>query len=310
MKFSIIIPTFNSVQYLWDCIQSVLQQDYTDYEILVVDDGSTDTTHELCAGLTKKHLNFRYIYQNNVGPSGARNNGIRHATGKYLLFLDADDVWEGTTVLSELSKQLLTEPDVVIFGYKKADGEMNNQINRTVFSNLIVNESDQELLQMAVKEGLYTSAAWLKCVNKEFIEDNRLFFAEGKQVEDITWCLKIAIYARSIEVYPQSFYIYRFVSGSRSNTCSRQKLDDYYEAIEEGTELIKNSDREYLYHYLAYQYCILLGMAADQQDLRQKLRQFTWLLNYDAQKKVRLVHQSVRIIGYNNTCRLLKKYLH
>lgn len=87
---SVIIPTFNSANLLKEAINSVLAQTYSDYEIIVVDDGSTDHTSDIVAYYSNK---ITYIYQNNSHISVARNNGFRHSNGKYIAHLDADDIW-------------------------------------------------------------------------------------------------------------------------------------------------------------------------------------------------------------------------
>jgi glycosyltransferase involved in cell wall biosynthesis len=89
-KVSVIIPTFNRCSIITDAIESVLRQTYSQYEIIVVDDGSVDTTKET---VSKYGSNIKYIYQENAGPSAARNTGIRHAKGDLIAFLDSDDVW-------------------------------------------------------------------------------------------------------------------------------------------------------------------------------------------------------------------------
>jgi glycosyltransferase involved in cell wall biosynthesis len=89
VKVSVIIPAYNQANYLAKAIQSVLDQTYTDFEILVVDDGSTDETADIANALTDQRV--RYIYQDNQGLSAARNTGIKHSAGKYLSYLDSDD---------------------------------------------------------------------------------------------------------------------------------------------------------------------------------------------------------------------------
>jgi hypothetical protein len=88
---SVIIPAYNQGHYLAEAIQSVLNQNYADFEILVVDDGSTDNTADIANSLTDERV--RYIYQDNKGLSAARNTGIRHAIGKYITYLDSDDMF-------------------------------------------------------------------------------------------------------------------------------------------------------------------------------------------------------------------------
>ena len=90
MKVSVIIPTYNYAHYITEAVESVLNQTYKDFEIIVVDDGSTDNTKEVIRPYLNK---IKYIYQQNSGPSAARNRGIKEAKGEYIAFLDADDIW-------------------------------------------------------------------------------------------------------------------------------------------------------------------------------------------------------------------------
>ena len=91
---SVIIPVYNSAKYIADAIDSALAQTYKNYEIIVVDDGSTDNTKEIVTQYTIRHTPYvKYIYQENKGLSGARNTGIKNAKGEFIAFLDADDIW-------------------------------------------------------------------------------------------------------------------------------------------------------------------------------------------------------------------------
>lgn len=96
MKVSVIIPTFNRASFLKEALDSVLSQSYRDFELIVVDDGSTDSTRELVEGCQRSHLQsikLIYIYQENQGVSAARNRGLKAARGEYIAFLDSDDLW-------------------------------------------------------------------------------------------------------------------------------------------------------------------------------------------------------------------------
>ena len=90
--FSVIIPIYNVEEYLAKCIDSVLAQEYESYEILLIDDGSTDGTAELCDALAIEDPRICVIHQNNHGISASRNTGLNHAKGKYIAFFDADDL--------------------------------------------------------------------------------------------------------------------------------------------------------------------------------------------------------------------------
>jgi glycosyltransferase involved in cell wall biosynthesis len=92
MLFSIIIPAYNASKHIENAINSVVKQPFFDYEIIIVNDGSKDNTLEIVNKLASKYMNIRVIAQSNSGASIARNNGIRHAKGDYIFFMDADDV--------------------------------------------------------------------------------------------------------------------------------------------------------------------------------------------------------------------------
>ena len=93
MKLSFVIPTYNYARFLERCLNSVIQQEADDYEIIIVDDGSTDETADIVSNIRHKNHSreILYLYQQNAGPSVARNKGAAHATAEYLWFLDADD---------------------------------------------------------------------------------------------------------------------------------------------------------------------------------------------------------------------------
>lgn len=107
-RVSVVIPSYNVGRYLQYALQSVLAQDYHDYEVVVIDDGSTDNTREVVA---TSEIPIRYYYQKNTGISGARNAGIAQARGEYIAFLDADDVWTPTK-LSEQVSHLDGHPEI------------------------------------------------------------------------------------------------------------------------------------------------------------------------------------------------------
>lgn len=115
MKFSVIIPLYNKAPYVAKAIQSVLAQSFTDYELVIVDDGSQDRSGEIAERLLEGHNNCCLIRQENMGVSVARNNGVAVSSGDYLCFLDADDWWE-PTFLEEMSMLIVEFPDAGIYG--------------------------------------------------------------------------------------------------------------------------------------------------------------------------------------------------
>lgn len=115
MRFSVVIPLYNKAPYVAKAIQSVLAQTYSDYELIVVDDGSKDDSATIASQIIEGRQNCRLIHQENTGVSMARNNGVEVSHGNYLCFLDADDWWE-PTFLGEMSKLIEEFPEAGIYG--------------------------------------------------------------------------------------------------------------------------------------------------------------------------------------------------
>lgn len=115
MRFSVIIPLYNKAPYIAKAIQSVLSQTFTDYELIVVDDGSSDDSAEIASKVLEGRGNCRLIRQENAGVSMARNNGVAVSSGNYLCFLDADDWWDAH-FLEEIAALIAEFPDAGIYG--------------------------------------------------------------------------------------------------------------------------------------------------------------------------------------------------
>ena len=115
MQFSIVIPVYNVAPYLRECVDSVLAQNSTDYEIILVDDGSTDNSPAICDEYAEKYSQIKVIHKTNGGLSDARNFGIKKAQGDYLMFLDSDDFWNRENVLLDLHNIIKeNNPDLII----------------------------------------------------------------------------------------------------------------------------------------------------------------------------------------------------
>lgn len=119
MKISVIIPVYNREQVVSTCVEGILNTQFTDFEVLLIDDGSSDNSLSVCQKLSQKYDNVKVISQQNRGVSAARNNGIRNASGDYILFSDSDDTFF-PNALYEISKLLIHECDLLMFGLSNA----------------------------------------------------------------------------------------------------------------------------------------------------------------------------------------------
>ena len=205
--FSIIVPIYNVERYLEQCIESVLAQDYQNYELILVDDGSPDNSIDICTKYAKQYSNIVFIHKINGGLSDARNAGIKLARGEYLMFLDSDDYWEGTSILSDLEKIITENNPDVIFNYLKSvypDKIVNHYINRDKLIG-----SFQEDFQDLYQDRIYLGFAWTKIIKKEIILKNNLLFIKGRNFEDIPWSFSLVNHIKDYAIYQNCFYMYR-----------------------------------------------------------------------------------------------------
>lgn len=114
--FSIIVPVYNVEKYINKCVDSILSQTFEDFELILVDDGSPDNCPAICDNYAEKDSRVKVIHKQNGGASSARNTGLCSEKGKYILFLDSDDYWDGTNSLSKIYKKAVKNYDVIMFG--------------------------------------------------------------------------------------------------------------------------------------------------------------------------------------------------
>jgi len=142
MIFSVIIPSYNSDKTIERALKSVINQTFKDFEIIIVDDGSVDDTKEVIKKFfqNNKDIKYKYIYQENTGPSAARNNAVKNSTGKYLAFLDSDDEWHFSKLqiqyekISELSAKFISSK-YTINDFKNID---ERDIKKYLFNDFLI----------------------------------------------------------------------------------------------------------------------------------------------------------------------------
>lgn len=222
IKTSIIIPIYNGEEYLEKCVESVLAQTQREIEIILVDDGSTDSSANLIGSYERRFPFIKAIYQQNQKLGAARNAGVLVAQGKYIYFLDADDYIESTLLERCYSEAENKALDYVMFDAEVfAIGEDNeiDAMKREIYdrsqydiSNKIFS-GKQFWRDYYDKGGVYTNA-YLMYFNKEFFVKNDLFFEPGIFYEDNDWVLRVFQCADKISYLPDKFYFRRIHEGS------------------------------------------------------------------------------------------------
>ena len=212
MTLSIIVPVYNVEKYLVECLDSVLvfqDVDANDYEIILVNDGSTDGSTEICENYAKMHDQIKYIYQENQGLSVARNTGIRAAMGDYLLFLDSDDKLK-SNVLKSLQKYTDGQTQVVVGKISKFN-DNNSDVEKFPinYDQYVEIKNPTQLFNILDGNKRFWFAAVLLIVKREFIASNSLYFYPGIYHEDELWFPSVMLAAESVSLFNEDFYMYR-----------------------------------------------------------------------------------------------------
>lgn len=207
MKFSIIVPVYNVAPYLDECLASLQRQDCEDYEVLCVNDGSTDNSRAILAQWEEQLPQMKVIDRENGGLSAARNSGLAGASGDYVLFVDSDD-WVEPTLLHRLSAET-DGSDLICFACKKTtDGSFDNLIAEQTDGWSYYNHHALEARAVPFV------CVWQRCYRREFLRENNLQFREGILHEDNDFTPRVYLKARSVKVIPDVLYHYRLRDGS------------------------------------------------------------------------------------------------
>ncbi|WPO80103.1 glycosyltransferase family 2 protein [Flavobacterium sp. KACC 22761] len=263
LLFSIIIPIYNVEVYLPQCLDSILCQSFSDYELILVNDGSTDSSLEICQQYQEKFSQIILIEKENGGLSDARNTGLKAAKGDYIIFTDSDDYWQGKQVLEDLSKIISkTNPDIIIHEESRffSENDMNCKYNQR-FIKTKNGKFEDEIINL-VYHDLYVASAWDKVIKRSILIDNQLFFPVGRKSEDIEWCGKLMHYLETFSIYSKSFYVYRQArQGSITTTVSAKHIQDVYEMVKNGLDSEKSISEilnKAIENYWACNYVVIL----------------------------------------------------
>ena len=320
--FSIIIPVYQTEKYLVECIESVLKQELGDYELILVDDGSTDESPKICDQYASQFEEISVIHKRNGGLSDARNIGIRAATGKYLLFLDSDDFWSDSQFLKKLKSGIEHQDcDVMNFHYKYYYEEENQY--RDFFSpideeSLWKMNADQRF-QYLVEQNQYIASACNKAVSRRLILQNNLYFRVGITSEDIEWCARLASCSKKMGGCNLDAYCYRQREESITHTIKAENIDMLRKNIRACIRYGKlpNRSRQYkeaYFVYTAYQYGTLLfhinHLEKKERNEQRKLAEpYRYLLRYGENKKIVLLRVFSRLFGYLGMNRCLRFFI-
>ena len=227
---SIIVPIYNVELYLKECLDSIVNQTYSNLEIITVDDGSIDKSPEILLDFANRDNRIIIIRKLNGGASTARNKGLLAATGKYILFVDSDDIIEENTI-EILYERILRDQSEITLGsvtYLYPNGYRVSMFGRKGELNDI-SLCGINCFSELVKNDVFPPFVGLYLIKRNFLLSNRLFFEEGIVHEDELWCLKSLFYAKRVSLIQSSHLLYRVREGSIMNSSNMElRLRSYY----------------------------------------------------------------------------------
>lgn len=228
LRFSVIIPVFNSKRFLRKCLNSVVNQSFRNYEIILIDDGSTDTSGAICDGYAKKHDNITVIHKDNQGQIAARTDGVKKAIGEYIVFVDSDDTIEPNALEVINSKIEQYHPDGVIYESSRisAHGIIKIHSGADFKEHLL---TDKAALYREILSDSSHCAVWKKAFRKTMFTTSGFEHLYGLRIgEDFYQTMDLIANASSVLFIPDDLYNYRNNPDSilhKELKASRYKID-------------------------------------------------------------------------------------
>ena len=251
---SIIVPVYNAEKYLQKCLDSILEQTYQNLEIIIVNDGSTDNSRQICHEYEQKDSRIIYIEKENGGVSDTRNTGLDRMTGSYVTFVDSDDWLEPNYVQFLYEKLIEHQADIVVGNYTRF-----NEANSVFYFHTSADYYEKVYDNTSIISCLYDSkellnsaliVAWGKIYKKEIIANFR--FPIDRIGEDALFNLKALLDSKKVVYVNKSAYIYRVREGSLSNTWTDEWSSDAIYIIEERLSLLATLGYPLSEHRRAY----------------------------------------------------------
>ena len=312
MLFSVIVPVYKVEKYLRKCVDSILEQDFTDFELILVDDGSPDNCPQICDEYEKADSRVKVVHKENGGLSSARNEGLACAKGEYIVYLDSDDFFCDKKSLTRIAGQTKDYPDIIM--YKTAACDEKGIAFTYPIMNLVYNPKDTSLETMiskTVSGEEFQTSAWSKSVRRKVLEDNGIEFKDGLLGEDIDWYLHVIRSVSSYAMVDEYLYVYRSRPGSITKTTEIKNLKDLLWILHKWDKILGMEDLDLsLRHYLGKTYTSLLIIYAgiknkDKKVYKYEVKEMGYLLGYNLYPRTKAISVFYNIFGFDITIVIL-----
>jgi len=314
---SVIIPVYKVEDYLNRCVNSVLNQDYREIEVILVDDGSPDRCPEICDSFAKTDERVRVIHKQNGGLSSARNAGINNARGEYIAFLDSDDQWADGQLKYIMSAIYETRPQMAVFdGYSLIDEHVLAKRERSQLANEIELLDSLEFYKRLIESGDLHEQAGIHIISRDLVINNNLFFKEGIVCEDSEWFFRVLRIVNNVVIIPEYLQIYtENRTGSISNCVKSKNMNDLLGIIEDSIGFYQTHPalptKKYELSHCAYLWSIVLGYAyyLNDKEIDHRLNNTICHLDLRSHPKAQKVYIFYKMFGLKLTSMILAFYL-
>lgn len=246
IRFSVVIPAYNAEKYLERCLNSVLASSFTDYDVIIVNDGSTDNTEQIARSYEAKYSNVMVITQKNQGLSAARNAGIEKVNGEYFILLDSDDAIE-KDLLHSINESLYNEPDLVRYQIRDIIGSEIKDYQETPFSGLNGKEAFR-----SITDYHYVEVACCYAYKTSFFKKNGFKFSVGRYHEDFGLLPAVIVKADTVNSINYIGYDYYQNEGSITHQNEYERIrKKAFDTLELYKELIKTDGGDYYRSFIA-----------------------------------------------------------
>lgn len=306
-RLSIIIPAFNAESYLQRCLDSIFSQDFNDYEVIVINDGSTDDTF----AILEHYPQITIISQTNQGMATARNRGIEVAHGDYILFVDSDDELM-PHAFSILEPQLNGE-DIVGFGTRILNEQTGTNTDSHLPTSNSRNYSGWEYFNIHRLEAspVHFVCVWQRAYRRSFLKENNLWFAEGlHRAEDDLFTTMAFLYAKQVKTIADCLYIYHVRPNSITRSSNLKLVADSWRVqgiLADTFVPMDGIDKRTIYQVLASNYINHIAVKGStlSSDEWKYFRQVSVTPRHRRLYFLARIHPSVLRL-YNNLCSSLR----
>ena len=313
MDVSVIIPVYNTEKYLSACIDSVLQQDNVSFEIILVDDGSTDSSANICDNYAEKYDNIKAIHIPNSGPATAKNVGLKHAQGNYIALTDSDDKMEPLMLCKMVSAGYEYDADIICCNYKQVDEQGHVSHLNSTNQQYVLNH-EEGLIHFFSKNKIY-SQCWTKLYKCQMLVDNGIENDPGLRTdEDFIFNIRAFIKAKTTVIVDEPLYEYTHRSNSLAHAYYKKNISQYIDnriqRVQVTQDAVKNETEEIkewsIVHIIMY-YNELLGKVALFPELHSDKR-INDILSFIRRYK-HILNRHYQLCGFSKMGKLLITYL-